>query len=64
MKNIKLEDVILGDLNEFLTSINNYALLTEDVEIKYEQPDLKNQNLQQATWNFLWNCVIPPNLLT
>jgi hypothetical protein len=43
MKNIKLEDVILGDLNEFLTSINNYALLTEDVEIKYEQPDLKNQ---------------------
>ena len=43
MKNIKLEDVILGDLNEFLSSLNDYTLLTEDTEIRYEQPDLKNQ---------------------
>lgn len=43
MKNIKLEDVILGDLNEFLSLLNDYTLLTEDTEIRYEQPDLKNQ---------------------
>ena len=43
MKKIKLEDIILGDLNEYLISLNDYMTLTEDVEIKYEQPDLKNQ---------------------
>ena len=54
MKNIKLEDVILGDLNEFLSSLNDYTLLTEDTEIRYEQPDLKNQKKNIRCFNSLF----------
>ena len=43
MKKIKLVNMILRDLNAFLTSLNDYMVLTEGDEIKYEQPDLKNQ---------------------